>query len=458
MSTPSAAPAPTKRVSKGLLQLAGPLILSFWFRSLFQWVDTVYASTIDGLGDASIAAIGLTMPFEFMMIACWVGTSNSLTSRLAAAMGARQGAKIAQLLSTTRRIVLLLAALFLLVSAGVWFFAGSVGLDPDVARQFQIYGTVLLAGSSFTTFWSILPDSIVKAHHDMKTTMWAGIASTLTNLVLNTLFLFVFDWGIFGIALATVLGRIGGLAYSLVRAAALERARLQEQGDQVPGLFERPFAALAGLAVPAGLSFVFMAFESFAFNGLLASSDSSAEYLAAWSILDRAGRFLVMPIIAMGVATLPLVARLLGSGDLGRVRAELRRGQLAALAFVLLFVTPLAVFAGPAVARTLTDSPAAAELARLGMFCLPLGILFGAPLFLIRPAFEGMQLARPGLVLSALRTVVLTVPLGVLGFRAAPALGVEPLVGLMFAAALGAGFSSLVAWIWLRRQLAEFAS
>lgn len=458
MSSPPNPTPGANRATKGLLQLAGPLILSFWFRSLFQWVDTVYASTIEGLGDASIAAIGLTLPFEFMMIACWVGTSNSLTSRLAAAMGARQGDKIEQLLRTARRLVVVLGAVFLGLSAGVWFFAESVGLDADVAHQFKIYGTVLLAGSSITTFWSILPDSIVKAHHDTKTTMWAGMASTLLNLALNTLFLFAFGWGIFGIALATVLGRLGGLAYSLVKSAALERGRLEEQGDQAPGVFERPYAALLGLAVPAGLSFIFMAFESFAFNGLLANTDGSAEYLAAWSILDRAGRFLVMPVIAMGVATLPLVARLLGAGELRHMRAELRRGQLLVLAFVLLFVTPLAVFGGPPVARALTDSPAAADLARLGMYCLPLGILLGAPLFLIRPAFEGMQRARPGLVISALRTFVFTVPLGLLGFQQAPALGIEPLIGLMLAAAVGAGLASLVGWIWLRHQLAEVAS
>ena len=38
--------------------------------------------------------------------------------------------------------------------------------------------------------------------------MWAGIVSTLVNVTLNTVFVFVFHWGIFGIAFATVLGRL----------------------------------------------------------------------------------------------------------------------------------------------------------------------------------------------------------------------------------------------------------
>ena len=93
-----------------------------------------------------------------------------------------------------------------------------MGLEPETARNFQIYGTVLIGGSAFTTFWSIIPDSLIKAHQDTRSTMWAGIWSNLINVALNTLFVFAFHWGVFGIALSTVLGRIGGLVYALVRA------------------------------------------------------------------------------------------------------------------------------------------------------------------------------------------------------------------------------------------------
>lgn len=458
MSNAPSPPSPKRSLPqppKGLLQLAGPLVLSFWFRSMFQWVDTIFASTIQGLGDASIAAIGLAMPFEFMMIACWVGTSNSLTSRLAAAMGAGEGQRVLQLIAAAKRIILGLGLLFMALALGVWLFSDSVGLDPDVAKQFRTYGTVLIAGSSVTVFWSILPDSVVKAHHDTKTTMWAGLASSTLNLILNALFLFVFGWGIFGIALATVLGRLGGLSYGLIKARDLEARRIAEEANDRPGVFRAPVRALLVLAVPAGLSFVFMAVESLAFNGLLARSAQSADSLAAWSLLDRTGRFLIMPVIALGVAMLPLVARLSGHKDGQRIRSELRLGLRVAVAYALFFAAPVAVFLGPPLARALTDSPLAGELASLAMRCLPIGILFGAPLMLLRPAFEGLQLARPGLILSALRTFALTIPLGIAGFQFAAIFGLEPIEGLVLGGAVGGGLASLSAWLWMQRQLAS---
>ena len=207
--------------SPSVLRMSAPLMVSFVMRSAFTFVDTIYAAIE---GDAAVAAIGLTFPFEFVMIAFWVGLSTGLTSSLSRAMGAHQGRRIEQYLQATWRLAAIVSPLFLLLGAAIWFVAPQGGLEDEVYRSFRIYGAVLIGGSAFTTFWSVIPDSVVKAHQDTRSTMWAGIWSNVTNLALNTLFLFGFGWGIFGIALSTVLGRIAGLVYAL-RAAAKHEAR-----------------------------------------------------------------------------------------------------------------------------------------------------------------------------------------------------------------------------------------
>src|SRR6185503_539027 len=92
---PMASNAPRSQ-SPDVLVMAAPLVVSFWMRSLFTFVDTFYAAT---LGDAAVAAIGLSIPFEFLMIAVWVGLSTGLTSNFSRAMGAREETKLHQYLS-----------------------------------------------------------------------------------------------------------------------------------------------------------------------------------------------------------------------------------------------------------------------------------------------------------------------------------------------------------------------
>ncbi len=438
-----------------LFRLAAPLVVSFWLRQALILLDNVYAGMLTGLEDASQAAIGLTAPFDFLMIACWVGTSNGLTARLGAAMGAGDHRRVEDLKRGAARIVATLVLLFLGLAAALFLLAGRLGLDPVVAGQFRIYAGVLLAGSAFTSFWSILPDSLVKAHHDTRSTMWAGLLSGFCNAILNTLFVLGFGWGIFGIALSTVLGRLAGLAYARHRAAVHERRRLAGVHGLPGGGEDRPARAILAIGVPSGLTFVLMAVESLAVNGLLARGPEPTAALAAWSVYDRIARFLAMPLIAAGVAMLPLAARLWGAGQVGAVVREARRGVLAGALWAVAGVLPLAWLLGPWVARSWTGSDIARSFALDALPFVAPAVLLQAPLFLFRAALEGMQRPRPGLLVALARACLLVVPGVALGLHLAGRLGWPPMWGACGGYVLGlAGAAALLSW-WMVRVVAE---
>ncbi len=441
-----------------ILGMAAPLVVSFWLRAAFTMVDMVYATMLegpDGIADASVAAIGLTQPFEFMMIACWVGSSNGLTARLAAALGARQGEKVEQLKRVTWRIILTLMGLFLALAAGAYLAAEWIAPEGEelMARQFRSYAPMLLAGFAVTAFWSILPDSLVKAHQDTRSTMWAGLISGTTNVVLNSLFVFVFQFGIFGIALATVLARIAGLGYALMRARRHERCRLATGEDNQPGVFDRPIRAILVIAIPAGLGYVLMSVESLSVLAILSQTGQPTESVAAWSIFDRVSRFMAMPVIAISVAMLPLCARLFGRGAQAAIGREIRTAGVVVIAYLLLLVTPLALFLGPMVAQRLADAEQTRVFAELGLMMVPLSVLAMAPFFVFRSTFEGMQMPRPGLMVSVLRTTCLVLPLVYLGVQWAPSWGASPIAGAYAGYLIGTSIASSVLAAWLRRTL-----
>lgn len=437
----------------GLWRLAGPVVISFWVREAFALVDTAYASTFAD-GDVAIAAIGLTAPYRLLMIACWVGTSNGLTSHLSAAMGAHEGARIEQLKRAARNIVLALCAVFVALAAVIWFGPAPEGRDAALHQSYRIYATMLLGGMGVTAFWSILPDSLVKAHQDTKSTMWAGLLSGVTNVVLNTVFVFVLHWGIFGIALGTVLARLASLVYAIHRARVHERGRLASGRDVEPGTFRRPTAPILAIAFPAAITFALMAVETKVVLAILEGLDAATPAVAAWSVFDQAVRFMAMPIIALGVAMLPLAARLWGRRDVAHIRTELRVANVSVLLYVALVVAPLALLFAPHVAGLLfEDEPAAREFARIGLRVLPLTVLAMSPVFYVRSAFEAMQRPRPGLVAAVLRTALLVLPLVWLGVRLAPDWGQAPIVGAYAGFTLGVLLATGVLTVWLRRSL-----
>lgn len=439
-----------RTVDKTVLQMAAPLMVSFTMRAAFTFVDTVYAATI---GDSAVAAIGLTIPFEFLMIALWVGMSTGLTSVLSRAMGADEDRKVEQYLASTWRMVVAVSPVFAAIGVGIWVFSPFVDLEADVLREFRIYGTTLIVGSALTTFWSVIPDSVIKAHQDTRATMWAGIWSNVINLVLNTLFLFVFHWGVFGIALSTVLGRIGGLAYALARARSHERARREHTTARSSDPDPAPYRAIFGLAIPASLTFALMALESALINGILANLPNAKEALAAYSIYYRIVLFALNPVIATSVAMLPYAARRFGRRDIEGVRRGLRQAGMVAAGYSILVVGPIMLVGAPWFARWLAESPLSAEYTTFGLRMVPLACLLSAPFLLCRPVFEGMQQGRPGLIMAILRYVFLTAPLAWAGSRLAAAADQPAMYGIIVGLLVAAGISSGVFSAWLHRAL-----
>ncbi len=449
-SKPSGRAGSGAAAQQSILRMSAPLVVSFWMRSLFTFVDTAYAAY---LGDAAVAAIGYSIPLEFLLIACWVGVSTGLTSCLSRAMGAREGARIEQLLGAARRIMWSLMPLFAALAVALYFGANRLGLEPETTRLFAIYAGVLVGGSAFTAFWSIIPDSIVKAHHDTRSTMWAGIWSNVINIVLNTLFTFVFGWGVFGIALSTVLGRLGGLIYALRKAASHESERKASGLDISPTLDPSPLRSIMVLAVPAALTYGLMALETSLVNWLLTDQPHATSSIAAYGIYYRVMLFAMMPIIAASVAVLPFVARRYGEGDLAAVRQGLRQVVGVSAAYCIVIVAPALAATSGTVAGLLAESQTTADLTRVALWLCPVACLALIPFQLIRPAFEGLQRGGPGLVLAVLRYVILALPAAFAGRELAIEIGAPAIHGIIVGLIVASALSSVIFLAWMQRVL-----
>ena len=324
--------------------MALPLVLSFTLRQAFGMVPLVYARF---LGDASgVAAIGLFIPFQEVYIALWVGLSAGFTAALATAFGSRDAERVRRL----KRTMLWVQGAIVRCSPVSVSGSGSSCRPwiwiPGWPRPSALYATTLLIGLPVTGFWSIYPDSIVKAHYDTRATMFAGMFATGVNVLLNTLFVFAFGWGIFGIALATVLSRLVALLYATVRANAHERSRMNDPAWRevtAERSWSPPLWSILALGLPASLTFVLTSLENSLINGLLTQARESTVALASYGVYYSLLRLAAMPAVAASVAVLPFVARMVPEGHARSVRTDLLRVAGMATGFGLLFTIPVGV-------------------------------------------------------------------------------------------------------------------
>jgi Na+-driven multidrug efflux pump len=133
----------------------------------------------------------------------------------------------------------------------------------------------------------------------------------------------------------------------------------------------------------------------------------------------------------------------------------MRQITLAAVVYCVGIVTPLMIFGGPRLARALAESSLTAELGSVALAFCPLACLAMIPFTLCRPAFEGLQRGRPGLLMAVLRYAILTVPCAFAGMQAAHSLGKPALYGLLAGLIVASGIASIVFFTWMRRFLSR---
>lgn len=438
---------------KTLQQMAWPLVISFTLRFLFSLVDLAYAAALAD-DSAGVAAISFYIPFQAFYIAVWVGLSAGFTATLANAFGHEDESRVAALQRAMLQILTVLVPVLLLYGAGIWWATPHLGLEPHTAQAFRIYATTLAIGMPLTGFWAVYPDSIVKAHHDTRSTMVAGLLSTFTNLALNTLFVFAFGWGIFGIAVATVLSRLPALAYAMRRARQLEHERRLNPWPASQHAWSGPVRAILRLAVPGSTTYVLTAFEGAVVNTVLTRLPDSTTAIASYGVYDRMMFLALMPAIGTSVAVIPYVARSLPQGRTLAMKSDLRRTllALAALAVVVticvgwVFAEPIATFLVKGEAGEV--APQARALAALRL--LPLAALATLPFVVLRPVFESAQRPRLGVLVSVLRFAILSPPLIFAGHALAPSLGIDGVLGVILgvitATLLASAVTAVLAW------------
>lgn len=203
----------TERIRKLLVQYAVPAIIAMTASSLYNMADSIFIG--QGVGPLAISGLALTFPLMNLSAAfgamVGVGASTLISMRL----GQRDYATAQQVLGNVVVLntiigVLFGAAMLLFMEPILYFFGASEATLP-YARE---YMEIILYGNVITHMYLGLNAVLRAAGHPRKS-MNATIITVLLNCILDPLFIFVFDWGIRGAAIATVLAQTVALMWQL---------------------------------------------------------------------------------------------------------------------------------------------------------------------------------------------------------------------------------------------------
>ena len=204
----------TERIPKLLKQYAVPAIIAMTASSLYNMVDAIFIG--HGVGPYAISGLALTFPF--MNLAAAFGTLVGVgASTMASMLLGQKNYDIARkVLGNVVVLNFIIGLLFTIVALvfldPILYFFGASENTISYARE---YMEIILAGNVITHIYFGLNSLLRSAGHPKKA-MTATIMTVLLNAVLDPLFIFTFDMGIRGAAVATILAQIVALILVVV--------------------------------------------------------------------------------------------------------------------------------------------------------------------------------------------------------------------------------------------------
>ncbi len=396
-----------ERVGKLLFRLAVPAIAAQLVNMLYNIVDRMYIGHIEGIGATALTGVGVCFPILMVISAfsALVGMGGAPRASIKMGQGDYDGAEktLGNCFITLLGISVVLTALFLVFKERLLLLFGA---SENTLPYANSYLTIYVCGTIFVQI-ALGMNAFISSQGYATTGMLTVLIGAVTNIVLDPLFIFVFQMGVRGAAIATVISQ----AVSAVWVMAFlfgkrSRLRIRPKNFRLDAKIILPVFAL-------GVSpFIMQSTESLlniAFNSSLQKYGGDLA-VGAMTILSSLMQILNLPLMGLAQGAQPIISFNYGAKNTERVKHAFRLLLIASLAFSLVFWAAVMLFPGMFVTIFNSEEDLMGITKWAIHIYLAAGFLMGAQLA-CQQTFISIGQAKSSLFLALLRKIILLIPL-----------------------------------------------
>lgn len=404
----------TMPMGRLIFTMSGPIMLSMLMQAVYNLVDSIYVAR---LGDDAFLALSYAYPIQTLLIAFCVGTGVAFSAVLSQRLGAKQ-------MDQASSVVLHGGLLYFLCWL-IFFLFGLLGADaylrtctdtPSVIAQGTAYLQVCCC-LSFGVCTQFPCERILQSMGRPAGFMIIQGSGALLNIILDPILIFVFDMGVAGAAVATVIGQITGAVIGLFLVHGLrEQFPISLRGQHLqPALLEE----LGRIAGPAILMQSLSSVMSFGLNTILRRVSETAVWVLG--VYFKLQSFVFMPIFSVNNGLISIISFNYGARDRRRVSGAIRFGMLLAVGTGIIGCGLLILCASPLLQVCFNAGAQALALGIPALGLTALSFPVAAVNIILSSAFQSLGHSRYSLAISLLRYIVLLLPVALLLIYLRPA-------------------------------------
>lgn len=299
-------------IAKMILMLSLPIMASNLIQTFYNLTDTFFVSK---LGTTQMAAMQITYPLIFFIISIGAGLSIgglALISQYIGAGNEKNARGIAgQLLSASVVSSIVVAVIGFVLAEDILRLMNAEG---ELLKQSTVFLKIMFIGAP-TTFITFAFNGIKQGEGDTLTPMIVSSLSVVLNIILDPIFIFVFDLGIAGAAYATILSRGIFNVVSLYILFAPKHNTLKIRFKHLK-FNQHYLSQIIHIGLPAALGQSTTSIGFAVLNGFIIGYGESV--VTAFAIGNRISSLIFMPAMGIGGALSTIIGQNIGAGNIKR--------------------------------------------------------------------------------------------------------------------------------------------
>lgn len=309
---------------KLILFFSMPLMLGNVFQQMYTVVDTAVVGK--GLGVQALAALGASDWLNWMMLGMLQGFTQGFGILMAQKFGSGEYKRLRQVLANAVLLSVLIAVLMTVCGeAFLGLFLDLLKTPEEIRPITMAYLRVLFGGLPVVVAYN-LAACILRALGNGRTPLVAMVIASVTNIVLDLLFVLVFHWGVEGAAIATVIAQCISALYCFWHISRISVLRMKKEDWK----FE---SALCGNLMKLGVP---MAFQNsiIAVGGMIVQSivnGFGVTFIAGYTATNKLYGILEVAATSYGFAMTTYSGQNLGAGKIERISKGIRAGMVIAM-------------------------------------------------------------------------------------------------------------------------------
>ncbi|WP_273327405.1 MATE family efflux transporter [Vallitalea guaymasensis] len=396
----------TMKVSKLMVSMSIPAILSMLVQALYNIVDSVFVSRVS---DDALTAVSLAFPIQLIIIACFVGLGIGINSLISRKLGEQDHEAASN--AAEHGILLCIVLYVIILLIGILFANSFFTLFTDSQNIINL-GTEYIKIIMIFSFGRLLAQagtSILQGSGNMIHPMISQLCGAVFNIILDPILIFGYlgfpALGVKGAAIATISAQILSMVYILIvlftkqNSVKLNLRTFKYDSKILKGIMQVGLPATImqaiGSVMVTGLNLILAGF-----------GEASVTVLGVYYKLQS---LIFMPVFGLSQGVMPIIGYNYGSKNRKRLMKALKLGIIAAVVYMTLGFLVFQII--PAQLLELFDS--SDEMMKIGVPAFRI-ISYVFPLAAVSimcgTAFQGMGKAYISMIVSILRQLVVLLP------------------------------------------------